>query len=49
MLMEKIDVLKQKLEEQINRNESYSNIYETSVEIDQLLIEYYKEVKSRCM
>ena len=45
MVVEKINELKQVLEDQITKKDSYDKIYETSVEIDKLLIEYYKEYK----
>lgn len=45
MLLNDIDKLKIKLEKQIQDQESYDEIYKTSVEIDELLVEYYKELK----
>lgn len=49
MVAEKINVLREKLEEQILRNESYDEIYKTSIEIDKLLTKYYekKELSKR--
>lgn len=42
MLTEKINELRAKLESQILNNEPYDNIYSTSLQIDKLLTEYYK-------
>lgn len=42
MVIEEINVLKKELENQITANVSYDKLYETSVKIDTLLIEYYK-------
>lgn len=42
MVIEEINVLKKELENQITENVSYDKLYETSVKIDTLLIEYYK-------
>ena len=42
MVLEKINNLKNKLEKQVIEKDSYENIYETSVAIDKLLVEYYK-------
>lgn len=41
MLLEKINSLKAILESQIKNNVEYSKIYETSVKIDKLLVDYY--------
>ncbi len=43
MLIEDITKLKDKLEKQVANNEPYSDIYETSVKIDKLLVEYYQK------
>lgn len=43
MLKQKIKTLKLKLENQILSNCSYDEIYNTSAEIDKLLVEYYKK------
>lgn len=43
MVEEKIVELKNKLDDQIFKNDEYENIYKTSTEIDQLIIEYYKQ------
>ncbi len=45
MIVEEIDILKKKLEEQIKKEDSYDTIYETSVEIDKLLVKYYKDLE----
>ena len=42
MVIEQLNLLKKKLEDQVMKKDSYDKIYETSVEIDKLLIEYYK-------
>ena len=42
MVIEEINTLKKELETQITQQVSYDKIYETSVRIDTLLIEYYK-------
>lgn len=42
MVIEEINILKKELENQITENVSYDKLYETSVKIDTLLIEYYK-------
>ncbi len=44
MIVEKIDSLKKKLDEQIKKEDSYDTIYETSVKIDKLLVKYYNEI-----
>ncbi len=45
MVVEEINVLKKALEDQIEKKDSYDKIYETSVKIDKLLIDYYNEHK----
>lgn len=45
MVVEEINVLKRELEDQIKKKDSYEKIYETSVKIDKLLIDYYNEFK----
>ena len=44
VVVEEIDILKKKLEEQIMKEDSYDIIYETSVQIDKLLVKYYKDL-----
>ena len=46
MIVEEINNLKRKLDEQIKKEDSYDTIYETSVEIDKLLIKYYNELNN---
>lgn len=43
MLTEDINDLKKVLEDKINQNSSYDEIYETSVKIDKLLVKYYEQ------
>jgi len=43
MVADKINKLREKLERQITNNESYEEIYNTSMQIDDLITEYYKE------
>lgn len=42
MLINQIDFFREKLENQINKNEPYDEIYQTSIIIDKLLVDYYK-------
>ena len=46
LVVEEINILKEKLENQIEKNDSYDRIYETSVMIDELLVSYYKEFEN---
>lgn len=41
MLQQKIEKLRNKLEMQISNNISYEDIYKTSIELDELIIQYY--------
>lgn len=43
LVVDEINILKKKLEDQIEKNDSYDRIYETSVMIDELLVAYYNE------
>lgn len=43
MLTKEINKLREKLEKQITNNEPYEEIYNTSMQIDDLITEYYKE------
>ena len=43
LVLDEINILKEKLEDQIEKNDSYDKIYETSVMIDKLLVSYYNE------
>lgn len=45
MVVQDINILKQKLDDQVMKKDSYDKIYETSVEIDKLLVQYYNEYK----
>lgn len=45
MVIEELNVLKKKLEDQVLKNDSYDKIYETSTRIDDLLIEYYENIE----
>lgn len=42
MLINQIDFFREKLENQIIKNEPYDEIYQTSIIIDKLLVDYYK-------
>lgn len=44
MVIEELNVLKKKLEDQVLKNDSYDKIYETSTKIDDLLIKYYENM-----
>lgn len=46
MLVDEINKLKEKLEQQVMEKDSYDKIYETSVKIDELLVKYYKELEA---
>ena len=43
MVADRINVLREKLEDQILKNEPYDKIYKTSKEIDKLVTEYYEK------
>ena len=43
MIVDEINILKGKLEDQIQKEDSYDKIYETSIMIDELLVSYYNE------
>ena len=43
MLIEEINLLKEKLERQLMGNDPYEKIYETSTQIDKLLVKYYEK------
>ena len=45
MVADKINELKEELEKQILKNESYDKIYNTSQKIDDLITKYYKNNK----
>ena len=42
MVTDEINVLREKLEKQILKNDSYDNIYNTSLQIDDLITQYYR-------
>lgn len=46
MVVEEINILKKKLEDQIMKEDSYDTIYETSLEIDKLLVKYYENLEN---
>lgn len=46
MVMEELNTLKKKLEDQVLNDVSYEKIYETSTKIDTLLVEYYKNLQN---
>lgn len=43
MIIDEIALLRKKLEKQVTGKTSYHEIYNTSVQIDKLLIKYYKK------
>jgi hypothetical protein len=43
MVEEQINILRKKLDKQIELNDDYETICETSSKIDKLIIDYYKE------
>lgn len=45
-MLEKINMLREKLEKQVLENENYDKVVETSQLIDKLLVEYYKSLQS---
>ena len=46
MLNEKICKLREKLDESIKKGSDYSIIYQLSIELDELIAEYYKQHKN---
>ena len=44
-MLDEINVLREKLEQQVLQNDSYEQILKTSEEIDKLLVEYYKSLQ----
>lgn len=44
-MLDQINVLREKLEQQVLQNDSYEQILKTSEEIDKLLVEYYKSLQ----
>ena len=45
-MLEEINVLREKLEEQVLENASYEEVLHTSEEIDNLLIKYYNSINT---
>ncbi|MNI46702.1 hypothetical protein D3C73_1011790 [compost metagenome] len=45
MIIDEITQLRKKLENQIDKQCSYKQIYKTSTEIDKLLVDYYEQRK----
>ena len=45
MVIDEIKKLRKKLENEIKNNDSYDKIYETSVKLDKLIVEFYNENK----
>lgn len=45
-MLEKIDVLREKLEQQVITNRPYNEILSTSEDLDKLIVEYYKNMES---
>lgn len=43
-MLEKINMLREKLDEQVLAGSPYNDVLETSREIDRLLVEYYKDM-----
>ena len=43
MIIDEIALLRKKLEQQVIDKSSYDQIYQTSMQIDKLLIKYYKQ------
>ena len=46
MLNDKICKLREKLDESIRKNLDYSIIYQLSIELDELIAQYYMETKN---
>lgn len=44
-MLDKINVLRERLEQQVLEDESYDVILKTSQQIDKLLVEYYESMK----
>lgn len=47
MLNEKICKLRNKLNKSIEQGKDYSIIYQLSIELDELIAQYYKETKKK--
>ncbi len=46
MLNDKICILRDKLNKSIEQGEDYSIVYQLSIELDELIAQYYKELKN---
>jgi len=47
MLQEKINKKRKELDESIENNDKYENVYKLSVELDDLIAEFYEETKKK--
>lgn len=47
MLEEKIQIKRKQLNESIEKNKRYEDVYRLSVELDDLITEFYKESKEK--
>ena len=47
MLEEKIQIKRKQLNESIEKNNNYADVYRLSVELDDLIAEFYKESKEK--
>lgn len=47
MLEEKIQIKRKQLNESIEKNGKYEDVYKLSVELDDLITEFYKESKEK--
>lgn len=47
MLEEKIQIKRKELDKSIENNQKYEDIYKLSVELDELISEFYKESKEK--
>jgi len=47
MLQEKINKKRKELDESIEKNDKYENVYKLSVELDDLIAEFYEETKKK--
>ena len=47
MIEEKIQLKRKQLNESIEKNKKYEDVYKLSVELDELITEFYKESKEK--
>ena len=47
MLQEKINKKRKELDESIEKNDKYENVYKLSVELDDLIAEFHEETKKK--